>query len=83
MNETLKREVIHQAIRQIEELYIFADIAKAIAEVLQENYQQGYYTEIVNISDFASAITEDLQFLSKDKHLELSADPNLITDLTF
>ncbi len=81
MEQSLKQKIIHQASSLIKALYVYPDMAVKLSDTLLANYQAGYYTEVNNNSDFASAITEDLQHLSKDKHLELLINPDVIANL--
>jgi retinol-binding protein 3 len=81
MEETAQQKIIHQVITLIRDLYVYPDVAMIIANKLLDNFQAGYYKEITNASDFAANITEDLQHLAKDKHLELLTSPTLIASL--
>src|SRR5688572_10174161 len=56
--------------------YIYPEVAKKMADHLQENYKKGTYNTITNGVTFAGQITTDLQSISKDKHLKVLFNPN-------
>lgn len=81
MEETIKQEIVTQAASLIRDNYVFPDLATKLANTLLDNYNNGYYSEINNSADLASTLTEDLQYISKDKHLEVDVNPHLIANL--
>lgn len=61
--------------------YIFPDVAKKMADHLQENYKKGVYNGTASGPSFANQLTSDLQSISKDKHLKVSFNPNMAAQM--
>lgn len=65
------QEIIAELIRQLDEKYVFPEIAQAIAVDLRQQLQQGTYDEIDEGKLLAQAISEHLLAVSHDRHLRL------------
>lgn len=81
MDEAFKREAVFQMATLLRENYVFPDIAEKLADMLLDNHKKGCYSEATHLSDFTAAIQEDLQHLSKDKHLDIWTDEQLLNEL--
>ena len=55
--------------------YVFPEVATKMEALLRKNLKQGAYEKLTNPDDFASKITEDLQSISHDKHLNVRYIP--------
>jgi hypothetical protein len=64
-----QKTVIDSVSRLLADNYIFPDVAKKMADLLQANYKKGSYQGITSAPTFAQKLTEDLRSVSKDKHL--------------
>ena len=60
--------------------YVFPDIARKIAPVLQEHLKQGDYVAATTKQQFASKLTDDLLKVSGDLHFFVGADPKWIAE---
>ncbi|MBN4085228.1 S41 family peptidase [Flavobacteriaceae bacterium AH-315-B10] len=60
--------------------YIFPDVADKMAEKIEEKEQKGLYKSIDDPREFANILTEDLQSVSKDKHIRVMYDPERIME---
>jgi N-terminal domain of Peptidase_S41 in eukaryotic IRBP len=49
--------------------YVFPDVAARLRKVVMARRDSGQYTQFLNASAFAAALTSDLQNASHDKHL--------------
>ena len=76
-----QKRVIDSVSRLLNDNYIFPDVAKKMADLLQENYKKGTYTSLNSAPTFAQKLTEDLRSVSKDKHLSVRFDPTLVKEL--
>ncbi|PZG09272.1 S41 family peptidase [Nonomuraea aridisoli] len=56
---------------QLQEHYVFPEVAEQVADVLRERLAAGAYAGIETDEDFAAAVTADLQSVNGDKHLRL------------
>lgn len=68
---TEKKETINKLIQMINERYTFFEVAKKIESHLHQQVKKNAYQQITDPVEFANAITNDLQLVSKDKHLRV------------
>src|SRR3954470_8945765 len=68
-------KIIEETITRLNRDYIFADKAKEIEELLRLRLTEGTYTAYPSPADFCTAVTDDMQGLSHDKHLRLRYNP--------
>ena len=64
-------EVIEGAIKKLHETYVFPEVAKQMEAALRERMQRKEYDTISSSSALARTLTEQLQAVSKDKHLRV------------
>ena len=74
-----KSAVIDSIANQLKDNYIFPEIAEKIVEKINENQKSRIYELIDNPKEFANKLTEDLQSVSQDKHLNVSFNPKIIS----
>ncbi len=55
--------------------YIFPEVASKMNALLRNKYKQGSYKKILDPNEFAQVLTDDLQSISKDRHLRVRFDP--------
>jgi hypothetical protein len=76
MNQTMdaatRARVIDGAVAKLNEFYVFPATAKQMAEAVQARLKSGAYDAISESDDFAAKLTEDLQAVSHDKHLNVN-----------
>jgi hypothetical protein len=72
-----RKQVIEALAKNLEERYVFPDIAKQMSTDMRERMQKGEYDQVTSASAFAKLLTEQLRAVSHDKHLSVnySADP--------
>jgi hypothetical protein len=72
-----KNEVIATAIKELNDAYIFADVAKKMEQAIRKRQTDGEYEKITSGQAFAETLTANLQEVSKDKHLRVrySSEP--------
>ncbi|MFB4278938.1 S41 family peptidase [Nonomuraea sp. MTCD27] len=68
--------VINKTARLLTEHYVFPEIAKQLADLLQQRLAEGAY-DVDSAEELARLVTTDLQSVNDDKHLRLKhhADP--------
>ena len=69
------RELVVQAAKTIENLYVEAEKGKAIADELRRRSERGRYDGAGTISTLADRLSADLQEVGHDKHLSARYDP--------
>ncbi|MFB0564612.1 MAG: S41 family peptidase [Candidatus Aminicenantaceae bacterium] len=68
-------KVIKIVCEKIDRIYPDKSIALKVIQGLTENLYSGKYKKNLSAAAFASAVTEDMETLSQDKHLDLFYDP--------
>jgi len=66
-----RTEVVHNVLQRLKESYVFPDVASKMAEAVRERAGRGEYEKITSAKAFAQKLTEDLQAVSRDKHLRV------------
>jgi len=64
-----RTQVIEAVIKNLNDSYVFPEVAKRMAATLLEPAQKGAYEQMNSASAFAQKLTADLQSVSHDKHL--------------
>jgi hypothetical protein len=67
--------VVRELATQLEDNFVFPDVAKKYAEMLRANLAAGKYASFADAKAFADKVTEDLQAVHKDGHLRLHVVP--------
>jgi retinol-binding protein 3 len=70
-----RARVIDGAIANLNEFYVFPDIAKKMEDALRTRQKRGEYDSITDGEVFASTLTQNLQEVSHDKHLRVNFSP--------
>jgi len=65
----MQLEVIDSVTQALNEIYVFPEVAKKMEKHLRKQYKDKKYKEITSLTEFAQKLTEDLQEISKDRHL--------------
>ncbi len=78
-NFTFDAKVKQQTVKKITSLlndnYIFPETAKKMGELIRSNLATGVYDSIDDPMKFADMLTNDLQSVSKDKHIRVRFSP--------
>jgi hypothetical protein len=64
--------------RKLKGNYVFPEVAIRMTEILNANVKNGKYSSLANPSELARQLTNDLQEISKDKHLMVVYNPVVI-----
>jgi hypothetical protein len=75
IDATTRARVIDAAIVQLNQSYVFPDVAKKMEEALRARQKRGEYDAITDGNTFAAKLTENLQEISHDKHLRVTFNP--------
>lgn len=72
-----KKAVIDSLLKEVNDSYIFPDVAKKMEAAVRSRQQSHEYDAISSSVEFTKKLTEDLQAVSHDKHLRVrfSFDP--------
>jgi hypothetical protein len=75
-----RSRVIEGAIAQLNEYYVFPEVAAKMAETVRSRNASGAYDRVTNGPMFATLLTDELQGVSKDKHLRVNFSAPAIPD---
>jgi hypothetical protein len=75
-----RARIIDGAVAKLTEYYVFPDVAAKMAETVRSRNASGAYDRITNGPMFATLLTEELQGVSKDKHLRVNFSAPAIPD---
>ena len=75
--------IIEEISKLLNERYIFPDVAKSIEKKLHEEHDNGTFEHILSVSHFTKEIDKILQVISKDEHLHLVDNPELLERIIF
>ena len=67
----VKSTVVDNLIKELNDAYVFPDVAKKIEADLRKRQSAKEYDSIVSAQAFAKKLTDDVQAISKDKHLRV------------
>ena len=77
IDNATRTAVIDSLVKQLNEAYVFPEVAKKMEADLRARQSRNEYDSFTSAVGFSSKLTEDLQSVSKDKHLRVrfSAQP--------
>src|SRR5262245_3348673 len=56
---------------ELNRTYVFPDVAKKMVKLMRDQYKKKAYAPITSTREFAQKLTEDLQSISHDRHLNI------------
>jgi C-terminal processing protease CtpA/Prc len=75
-----RAEIIDAVSKRLNDSYIFPEVAKKMEEALRERARLKEYDQVTSAAAFARKLTEDLQAVSRDKHLRVSYSAEAIPE---
>ena len=66
-----RTQVIDGILKRLNDSYVFPDIAKKMEQSIRERVAKKEYDQLTSAKQFAQTLTNDLQAVSKDKHLRV------------
>jgi hypothetical protein len=70
-----RKQVIANVIAKLDEFYVFPEVATKMGVALREHEKRGDYAQVSNGLAFSTLLTNQLQEVSRDKHLRLNFSP--------
>lgn len=81
LDSKMKTEAITNISNLLIENYVFQDVAEKVKSQLEANLKSSSYDNIDDPFAFSQKLTEDLQSVTKDKHLRFMFNPEVAEDL--
>ena len=66
-----RTKVIDAILKRLNDSYVFPEVAKKMDQSIRERVNKKEYDQITSSKEFAKKLTDDLQAVSKDKHLRV------------
>ena len=66
-----RTKVIDTLLKRLNDSYVFPEVAKKMEQSIKERVDKKEYDQITSAKAFATKLTDDLQAISKDKHLRV------------
>ncbi len=73
-----KNEIVQSVSQLLVDKYIFLETAEKMQALLKTKLKDGMYDSIDSVDDFARVLTEDLRSVSKDRHIRVVHDPEMV-----
>lgn len=78
LDAKMRAEVVKGIGELMAKLYIFPDKAKEMESLLTKKFQEGQYNKVEDVQAFARVLTEDLLSVSKDRHIRVIYNPEIV-----
>lgn len=66
-----RQQVVEQMLAEIEQGYVFPEVAARIAAQIRSHLAEGAYDDLVDAAEFCTTVTNHMQAVCGDKHLRL------------
>lgn len=76
MEAAEQQSVVDSLIETLANHYVFPDVAQKMGDHLRKQFKAGVFGGLTNPVSFADRLTEELQFISKDRHLRVNFNPD-------
>lgn len=73
-----KADVAQSINKLLVDKYIFLETAEKMQDLVMTKLKEGKYDGIKSVGEFARVLTKDLRSVSKDKHIRVVHDPDLV-----
>ena len=81
LDTQLKTEVVEKVGQLLVDNYIFRETAVKMQEYLNRRQGEGKYDKIDDVYEFARILTQDLNSVSKDKHIRVTFSPEQVQNI--
>lgn len=78
LSNEMKMNTVNKVSQMLNDNYIFQDKASEMGTLIVNNFESGKYSDLNDPAKFALQLTEDLQSVSKDKHIRVRFSPDQI-----
>jgi retinol-binding protein 3 len=81
MDAETKTSAINKIADLLDKNYVFTEVGKQMGELVKSKLKTGEYDKIEDPMQFCMLVTQDLQSVSKDKHVNLRINPQMAEQL--
>ena len=81
LDAATKADVAKSVSKLLVEKYIFLETAEKMQDLVETKLKEGKYDSIKSVDEFARVLTEDLRSVSKDKHIRVVHDPDMVRNI--
>jgi C-terminal processing protease CtpA/Prc len=74
----IKADVTRSINKLLVDKYIFLETAEKMRDHVETKLKEGKYDDIKSVDEFARVLTKDLRSVSKDKHIRVVHDPDMV-----
>ena len=78
IDNATRTAVIDTLFKELNDSYVFPEVAKRMETDIRNRMKNKEYDNVTSAQEFAKKLTEDLQSISKDKHLNVRFSKNVI-----
>ncbi len=80
LNDEQKKETIDNISQLLIDRYVFPDVGKLCASHIKAKLEDGSFSKVSDKKEFADLLTEELQSVSKDKHMRVSIQRGVMNE---
>lgn len=78
IQEEEKIQVADSIAKFMADFYVFPEVGREMGDLILKNMQAGKYRDVTDYREFGMMISEDLRSVSKDKHIGVRYNPEMI-----
>lgn len=75
LSPAFKTTAIGDLSKLMNDYYVFPEVAQKTSKHLNQKLKAGYFDSFTTLESFAKALTEEVQAINKDKHMQISPTP--------
>lgn len=80
MTAATRQQLIENLISEVNNSYVFPEMAKKVDAALREQHKRGVYDKLTSARQLSDALTRDLQATTGDRHLRVTYSEKAIPD---
>jgi retinol-binding protein 3 len=77
----VRAEVIHALVKDLEDTYVFPDVADRLTSMLQKHLTEGGYDKVTSAKEFSTLLTTQMRDIAHDAHLQVMYSARPAPDL--
>jgi retinol-binding protein 3 len=81
LDAATRTQAIDGILKRLNDSYVFPDIARKMEQAIRERVKNKEYDQITSSKEFVTKMTNDLQAVSKDKHLRVRYSYNPLPEM--